>query len=88
MFVDVAAYWPLSPWQKVGIMAAGALVIGLTVLFVVCLVCPGCLFYAAFLKGAWVQCPLLCTVYVIHACVIALQLAVVLEYHMSPPRRE
>ena len=42
---------PLSPWEKVAIIFLGGSLIGLTLLLVVCSVCPTCLFYRLLNPG-------------------------------------
>ena len=47
IFVD----HPLTPWEKISIMFVGASIAGITLLVVVCLVCPTCLFYRILNKS-------------------------------------
>ena len=43
--------YPLTPWEKISIMFIGGSVAGLTLLVVVCFVCPTCLFYRILNKS-------------------------------------
>ena len=45
---------PLTPWEKIAIIFVGGSIAGLTLLVVVCLVCPTCFFYRILNKSKYV----------------------------------
>ena len=44
---------PLTPWEKIAIIFVGGSIAGLTLLVVVCLVCPTCFFYRILNKSKY-----------------------------------
>ena len=44
----------LTPWEKIAIIFVGGSIAGLTLLVVVCLVCPTCFFYRILNKSKYV----------------------------------
>ena len=45
---------PLTPWEKIAIIFVGGSIAGLTLLVVVCLVCPTCFFYRILNKSKYI----------------------------------
>ena len=44
---------PLTPWEKIAIIFVGGSIAGITLLVVVCLVCPTCFFYRILNKSKY-----------------------------------
>ena len=52
---------PLTPWEKIAIIFVGGSIAGITLLVVVCLVCPTCFFYRILNKSKYLfHLPMFC----------------------------